>query len=108
MTAAQAAKKWGVSVGMVWSYLLQGRVPGAYQANGNAGKWHVPDDAQKTARKNARRISKVVPAMTQDEKEAYIRRFCFLKTYGELSAALGLTTAEVRDIYERLHALYGV
>lgn len=51
ITAAQAAKRWGISARSVRNYCAQGRVEGAFLS----GKtWNIPADAEKPARKNAR------------------------------------------------------
>lgn len=43
-----------------------------------------------------------------EEMAEYIRRHCGTRTYSQISRELGISTAEVRRIYDHLHDAYGV
>ena len=42
-TAAEIAKKWGISERQVREYCKQNRIPGVFC---NGGVWNIPDDAE--------------------------------------------------------------
>ena len=72
LSAADIAKRWGVSERSVRNYCAQGRVPGAFMT----GKtWNIPADAQKPSRLNARsRVEdSALLARLLEEKNAGVR-----------------------------------
>lgn len=124
MTTREAAEKWGVSVARVQDYLLCGRIPGAYQGVAG-GKWHLPDDAEKPDRAEYGTVARAMaakkpkptakplvkpgePPLSMAEKEEHVKRYAHTKCYGDLCVELGCTRVEVREIYDRLHARYGI
>lgn len=48
------------------------------------------------------------PPLTRSEIEGHLLRFAGTHTYRQLQQETGLSTAEIRTIYNRLHAQYGI
>lgn len=104
LSAAEAAKKWGVSERSVRNYCAQGRVEGAILA----GKtWKLPEDAEKPARLNKhtdapRSLLEVLKA----EKAAKLHGGIYHKIQIELTynsnhiEGSRLTHDQTRDIFE--------
>lgn len=109
----------------------QGRIPGAVKALRQGSKicrWMVPADAvrpepQKKGRpkmtEEERRAQKWKPPVvvlprikpvlpTMHDKCEYIRKHCLTKSYRELAEDTGMSYAEIRRVYERLHERYGI
>jgi DNA-directed RNA polymerase specialized sigma24 family protein len=98
MTVEEAAKKWGIAETTVRQYIRAGVVSGAYKEKTNRGcgfRWIIPDDApcpyQKYVMRNA-----------PTEKEAYILKYCGTLSIRSIAENLGISTAEVRNIFDRL------
>ena len=84
LSAADIAKRWGVSERSVRNYCAQGRVPGAFMT----GKtWNIPADAQKPSRLNARnRVEdSALLARLLEEKNAGVRGGIYHKLQIELT-----------------------
>lgn len=116
MTAKEAAAKWNMSVKTVLHLLAQDRIPGAYKTGTATHVWYIPPDAGKPVLKRAGRPvqSQAVPErpialnLTSREKEAYIMRCASTHSYRQLCAELNMSIDQVRSVYDRLHALYGI
>lgn len=114
MTVREAAQKWRMPDKTIYHYASTGRIPGACQPNEYSNAWFIPPDAKKPAKRKRgpkpgfKRRKDAFAPMTAQEQEAHILRFCTLKTYRELCADTGLVVGEVREIYDRLHALHGI
>lgn len=65
-------------------------------------KKNVPDGQPEESRKT------VIKGRTSREISLFIRKHCGNMTYREMSRALDISTLEVRAIYDRLHARYGI
>ena len=104
ISAADAAKKWGVSERSVRNYCAQGRVPGAQLA----GKtWRIPEDAEKPGRLNARTDApRSLLDVLKDEKAAKLRGGIYHKVQIDLTYTSNhiegsrLTHDQTRYIFE--------
>ena len=45
---------------------------------------------------------------TMREKAEHIRKYCIFRSFRQLREETGLTTAEIRRIYDRLHEVHGI
>lgn len=96
MTVAEASAKWGVCESTIRKYILAGVVSGVYRVKiRNGYKWIIPDDLPCPAEKYAMRNA-------PSEKEAYILRYSGTMSIKTIAANLGISTAEVRRIFDRL------
>lgn len=113
MTIKEAAKKWGLSEKTVLYHCTAGHIQGAQKiVSGGVRRYDIPPDAESPGRPKQPPSPPPEPfplrKLTQPEKEAHIRRFAGVHSYRQLCTDLGMTLYEVRAVYERLHALYGI
>lgn len=92
MTTREAGEKWGVAECTVADWIRAGLIPGAYKAmlKGHE-RWMLPDDAT---------CPRYV--MRADTKEEYILKYSGTLSIKSIAANLGISTAEVRSIFDRL------
>lgn len=101
--SAQAAEKWGISERSVRNYCSQGRVEGAYIS----GKtWHIPENAEKPTRTNARNYSVTLKDILKREMESRLSGGIYHRIQIELTynsnhiEGIKLTHDQTRYIYE--------
>lgn len=114
----------------VRKWCVRGNLPGAVKVeeerNGAGFQYWIPADAEpvKPKRKYTRRGEWEVPdpepeepkpegkpkpkLKTMREKAEHIRQYCIFHSFRQLREETGLTTAEIRNIYDRLHEVYGI
>lgn len=96
MTVAKAAKNWGLHESTVRQYIRAGVIPGAYMAKNNGpAKWFIPDDTPSPVEKYKLRNA-------PSSKERYVMKYCGTLSIKEISKNLGISTAEVRNIFDSL------
>lgn len=120
MTAEEAGKKFDVHPRTVLGWALRGLIPGASKIRtaDNQSRWEIPEDAKRpdlhAGGRRMKGVSTRFPpprspdSLTWEEKVAYIHAYAHLKTYAQLRVYTGLTTSQIREIYERLHNQYGI
>lgn len=120
MTAEEAGKKFDVHTRTVLEWARRGLFPGATRIRtaSNQTRWEIPEDAKRPdLHVGGRRMkgvsTRLLPprspdSLTWEEKVAYIRAYAHLKTYAQLRAFTGLTTIQIRAVYDRLHRRYGI
>ena len=103
LSVSEIAEKWGVSERSVRNYCALGRVPGAVLV----GKtWHLPEDAEKPRRTNARDRSVTLLDILKEQKKAKLRGGIYHKVQVDLTynsnhmEGSRLTHDETRFIYE--------
>lgn len=110
MTAQQAVEKWGVSKTSVKQWLRDGLIPGARKVKTKHGPtWFLPNDAVpptmkfKCGRKRGIPNSDVPQAPKRRiSNEKFIMMHSGTKSTKGIAQALGISTAEVRAIYDRI------
>lgn len=110
MTIAQAIQKWHVSKSSIRRWCNAGVIPGARQEPlfGSVLTWIIPDDAQPPDKASRSGIQSAAALPDPVTMEQHIMRYAKVRTYAQLSRDLGIPTPAIRDIYDRLHAKYGV
>ena len=83
LSVAETAKKWNISERSVRNYCAQERIPGAVLI----GKtWHIPENAEKPARSNAKKTSvKTLLSILQEEKRTKYAGGIYHKTQIDLT-----------------------
>ena len=107
MKTREAAAKWGVSLSAVKTWLYNGAIPGAYKVPTNYGMaYFIPDDAPcppKNARHGMKRTADCTcPPKGSMSNRRYIAMYGASKSTASIAETLGITTKEVRAIYDRL------
>lgn len=127
MTTSEASRKWGFSVSTIVKMCSRGLIAGVTKVPYNAKQmvWCIPDDAEapedgrkskgisraaQNAMANAHSVSPSHAGfpLTMAEIEGHILRFGASHTYKQLREDLGIPREEIRQIYDRLHAQYGI
>lgn len=121
MTIKEAAQKWGISEKTVLYHITLGHVKGAQKIIADGVKrYDIPPDAERPLNQPAGRKKKQPPTLlppeplpplvplTLQEIEGHLRRFATSHTYKQLQQELGISREEIREIYDRLHAKYGI
>lgn len=127
MTVEQAAEKWGFSKKSVTKWCREGIISGWEMVSrpGGGRKLVLPDDTPRPDRRRGyspiangvtRKYTRVMhviarpegPPLTRSEIEGHLLRFAGTHTYRQLQQETGLPTDEIRAIYDRLHAQYGI
>ena len=111
MTTQQAVEKWGVSKTSVKQWLRDGLIPGARKVKiRNSMTWILPNDAvpppkgSNCGRKRGIPNSDVPQAPKgRMSKEKFIMLHSGTKSTRGIAQALGISTAEVRAIYDRIY-----
>lgn len=103
ISSAQAAERWGISERSVRNYCNKGRIEGAYIS----GKtWHIPENAEKPSRTNARNISVTLKDILKREMESRLSGGIYHRIQIELTYSSNhmegsrLTHDQTRYIYE--------
>lgn len=83
LSVAETAKKWNISERSVRNYCAQERIPGAVLI----GKtWHIPENAEKTARSNGKKTPvKTLLSILQEEKRTKYAGGIYHKTQIDLT-----------------------
>lgn len=129
LTTRQYADLHGYNYYSVLSWCKRGVMDGAVKApldkEGKCFVYMIPKDTpapplRRTGRKRMKfgkaekyavprkRTASVVPKRTEREISLFIQKHCGTMTYRAMSRALGIPTLEIRAIYDRLHARYGI
>ena len=127
MTAQEAAEKWGFNRRTVTKWCREGIIKDWQMISrpGGGRELFIPDNtprpdrrkgyspnANGVVRKYTRATHVIVrpdgPPPTRSEIENHLLRFAGTHTYRQLQQETGLSTAEIRTIYERLHAQYSI
>lgn len=69
------------------------------------GEWEVPDPEPEEPKQKEKPKKKL---RTMREKAEHIRKYCIFRSFRQLREETGLTTAEIRRIYDRLHEVHGI
>lgn len=120
LSTVSFAEKHGVSSSTVLKWIREGRVPGAkkfpQKSSCKGYVYLIPEDAVLSKPKRGRPASmcstpEAAPPKreyTRREISLFIRRHCGTMTYGQIAATLGMTTLEVRAVYDWLHKRYHI
>ena len=109
MTAQEAADKWGVSKSAVKDWCREALIPGVYKVKMHRGMtWMLPDDAVPpppgTGRKRGGHNSDTItPGKRMKARAAFIMQHAGTKSTRSIARALGISTDEVRSIYDRIY-----
>lgn len=111
MTTAQAARRWGVSQERVRQFLQEGRVQGAIKPGGDRlnRPWIIPDDAVRPPKMVraplvTRKMIRAKPAriaQPTDDPLLYVCEQHMSMSVRWIARALGITTHEVRRLYDQ-------
>ena len=103
--------------------LLKGAVKVETGKKGNAGLiWMIPEETRLERKyhkwKPKPKPKKTLEAkgaefplkslVTQHDKSEYIKQHCVDRTYRQLCKETGMSMAEIRRVYDRLHEVYGI
>lgn len=134
ISANEYAEKHGYNAETVRRWCQEGNLPGArkmYTERKGPTSWMymIPEDAepmrplrkyqkdwgkQEAAAQEAAedgQKQEVMPLKhlkTRHDKCEHIRKHCISKTYSQLMRETGMTHAEIRKVYDRLHEVYGI
>lgn len=118
LTAVQFAQRHNVSVNTVKNWLARGLLPGSVMAkdhdNHGVWSWFIPDDAKapnlRSGRPSGERVTiapaepKTGPIGSPDDPLAYMKANHKTMSIRHFSQAFGVSAAEVRQMYDALHA----
>lgn len=124
LTSSEYAEKMGVKIARVLKWCEKGQLKGIRKVPyGQGYRYMIPEDAELEKRyyPHEREAQPPKPkpekppeppkpqkVWTEREISLHIMRYCGTRTYQQLSNDLGLSVAEVRRRYDRLHEIHGV
>lgn len=104
MTIAETARKWFVGEWVVRNALLKGKIPGAVKVQGAHGLvWFIPGDAPDPIPPAISGSNGAQPKYTNvSDPVRFVQFNCNTQSIRWIARMLGITTQDVRDIYDQI------